>query len=193
MILFLYHYPHIPVVAIGFLSCKLQKPLLDRLNGKGIHQRIWDCIQKAQETRLEDHNARPNAPVTPQMALSKPHLWKQILQLNHHTENQRVLPEPLIFPSLRKKTYLPFSSLEWFYAAPAFCFTSCQFKISKASIWLVQLGSHTYILAAREAGNASSWLVPWEELTNGSGSLKVESSQKRNQKSILPAINNFNN
>lgn len=60
--------------------------------------------------------------------LSKPHLWIQIVQLNHHTENQRVLPEPLIFPSLRKKTYFPFSSLEWFYAAPAFCFTSCQFK-----------------------------------------------------------------
>lgn len=125
--------------------------------------------------------------------LSKPHLWIQVVQLSHHTENQRVLPEPLIFPSLRKKTYLPFSSLEWFYAAPAFCFTSCQFKISNASIWLVQLGSHTYILAAREAGNASSWLVPWEELTNGNGSWKVESRQKRKQKSILPAINNFNN
>lgn len=68
MILFLCHYPHVPAVAIGFLSCKLQKPFLGRLNGKGIHQRISDCIQVAQKTRLEGNKARLNAHLTPQMA-----------------------------------------------------------------------------------------------------------------------------
>lgn len=62
----------------------------------------------------------------------------------------------------------------------------------QASDWC-SLGHIPTYLAAREAGNASSWLLPWEELTNGNGSLKVESSQKRKQRSILPAINNFNN
>lgn len=153
-ILFLCHCPPIPVVSIGFLSCKLQKPFLARFNRKGIYQRTWDCIQifkEAQEPGLR--TTKPGAmPIShhrwPQ---TKPHLWIQILQLIHHAENERVLPEPLIFPSLKKKTYLPFSHQKVSVLNLFICVISFQFKISNATIWLVQPGSHAYILAARGA------------------------------------------
>lgn len=48
-----------------------------------------------------------------------------------------------------------------------FVFTSFQFKISKASILLVQPGSRACVQAAREAGKASLRLLPWKEYTNG--------------------------